>query len=139
MKTWIKEAVLKWESSETKLNPPASLAQLAEVERKLQFTFPEDFRQLYLTANGFEGLDWQEHMFSFWSLGRIIDELEDIQNKDIIGFCDFLLNSHIIAFSRTRLGIFKHYEFKGTEVTDYLTDTFENAVKMINAGSDEIY
>jgi len=74
-------------------------------------------------------------MFSFWSLNRIIEEFVESENKNIIGFCDFLIMSHVIGFKRNAVGIFNDYS------TDYepIALTFMEAIGMINSGSREIY
>src|ERR1700761_1498076 len=111
MERWIEEALDSWEMSQTKLNPPASILEIEKVEGFLQFKFPEDFKQLYTVINGFQDLDWQEHMFCFWSLDRIVDEFESSNDKNFIGFCDFLLASHMIGFVRNNDGVFKSYNY----------------------------
>ena len=114
MEKWIQDALLNWQSDKVKLNPAATIAEIEHVESVLNFAFPEDFKQLYLIVNGFDGLDWQEHMFTFWPLKMIVEEYDETENG-FIGFSDFLLktrtcdrlgkkNSHSVSqrYYRTR-------------------------------------
>lgn len=135
MEDWIKEAIAFWDECEVKMNPPATAADFEKAETILSFSFPDDFKALYAVVNGFDDYEWQEYMFSFWSLSRIIEEFVESENKNIIGFCDFLINSHVIGFKRNTVGIFNDYS------TDHepIALTFIEAIDMINSGSREIY
>jgi len=135
MEDWIKEAIAFWDECEVKMNPPATAADFEKAEAILSFSFPDDFKALYSVVNGFDGYESQEYMFSFWSLDRIIEEFVESENKNIIGFCDFLIMSHVIGFKRNTVGIFNDYSI------DYvpIALTFMDAIGMINSGSREIY
>lgn len=135
MEDWIKEAVAFWEECEVKINPPATAADFEKAETILSFSFPDDFKALYAVVNGFYGYEWQEYMFSFWSLDRIIEEFVESKNKNIIGFCDFLIMSHVIGFKRNMVGIFNDYSID----CEPIALTFMEAIGMINSGSREIY
>jgi hypothetical protein len=136
MGNWIQNVIGKWTAERVKLNPPVSIAELESTESILNFKFPNDFKEFYLQANGFYGLDWQEHMFTFWPLEMIVDEFKGSTNNNFIGFCDFLLASHYIGFNRNRPGIFKSYRIEDGE---QIADTFEEIVSLINSNSEIIY
>jgi len=136
MENWIEHLIAKWKSEGVKLNPPATIAEIENTEAVLKFKFPEDFKEFYLQVNGFGGLDWQEHMFTFWPLDMISEEFKTSTNKNFIGFSDFLLASHFIGFNREKLGIFKLFHNDDVEL---VADTFHIAVDMVNSGSDPIY
>jgi len=118
------------------LNPPASVAEIERVESVLDFKFPQDFKEVYLQANGFDDYEWQEHMFSFWSLSRIVEEMGYAADGDFIGFCDFLIMSHCIGFVRNEQGIFKNYFDLEKEK---IAETYQDVVHMINSSNNNIY
>ncbi|QKJ29303.1 SMI1/KNR4 family protein [Mucilaginibacter mali] len=137
MENWIQNVLSKWQSEGVKLNPPASGAEIENVETILNFKFPQDFKEFYLQANGFADLDWQEHMFTFWPLDMIVEEFEShYSDKDFIGFSDFLLASHMIGFSRKKPGIFKSYDSLDGEP---IAERFDVIIEMINSNNDRIY
>ena len=131
IRTWIDKATYAWYLGEVRLQKGATLDQIADCEKKLDFKFPQDFVELYLQINGFEDLDWNKHMFSLWSLKRIVTEYE---GGNFIGFCDFLINSHSIGFCRTDPRIYKNYDQKTP-----IAETFATAIEMINTSSDLVY
>lgn len=137
MDNWIQKVLTKWQTEGVKLNPPATIAGIERAEAVLNFKFPPDFKIFYLQANGFEGLDWQEHMFTLWPLEMIIEEYNDDTNKNFIGFCDFLLASHFIGFNKNRTGVFKSNVYP--EDGEFIAQTFEDVVGMINSNNDLIY
>jgi hypothetical protein len=141
MQNWIQEAISSWKKAKVKLNPPASLPEIKKTELMLNFIFPEDFKQLYLVVNGFEDCDWQQHMFSFWSLEKIIKEYNDSDSPNYVGFSDFLLCSNFIGFNTHRTGIFKKYSMQFSDLVDgeLIAKSFEEVVKMINSSNDLIY
>ncbi|MEN0053336.1 MAG: SMI1/KNR4 family protein [Mucilaginibacter sp.] len=137
MENWIEEVITKWQLEGVRLNPPAAISDIEEVESILDFRFPEDFKAFYSVINGFDGLDWQEHMFTFWPLKLIIEDFEAASDKSFIGFCDFLINSYSIGFVRNRDGIFKSYNY--IENKESIARSFEEVVDMINSNNDLIY
>lgn len=139
METWINEAISKWNLAKTKQNHGASIADIENAENILNFKFPADFKNLYLVVNGFQDLDWQEHMFYFWPIDRIIEEYAVSSDEDFIGFCDFLLASHFIGFKKSQSGIFKLYSTMKKAEDSPIANTFQSAVGMINSSSDLIY
>jgi hypothetical protein len=138
MGMWADEVILKWSNEDVKINIGASTKEIAEAESILDFIFPYDFKQLYIKMNGFLDLDWQEHMFYFWPLERIIEEFNDRSDKSFIGFCDFLLASSYIGFKKDEPGIFKSYSINDVEPIS-IAANFEEVVAMINTSSDLIY
>ena len=139
METWINEAISKWNLAKTKQNHGAGIADIENAENILNFKFPADFKKLYLVVNGFQDLDWQEHMFYFQPFDRIIEEYAESWDEDFIGFCDFLLASHFIGFKKSQSGIFKLYSTMKKAEDNPIADTFQDAVGMINSRSDLIY
>jgi len=131
---WTDQAIYSWTKSNTKLQPGLSVDLISEFETLLNFKFPQDFIDLYQKVNGFKDLDWNEHMFSFWPLDKIIVEYKIDNDNTYIGFCDFLINSYSIGFSKDSNKIFKHFDRQNP-----ICDTFKEAVFLINSGSGNIY
>jgi hypothetical protein len=137
MAAWVQELISKWEAEGVKINDGASLEEIKSTETILEFEFPDDFKEFYLQINGFKGLDWQEHMFYFWPLERIIEENDKL--SDFVSFCDFLLASHYIGFKRNRTEIFKMYSISNRAEDNPIAQTFEEVVNLINTNSHLIY
>ncbi|MCW3075366.1 MAG: hypothetical protein JWP69_2435 [Flaviaesturariibacter sp.] len=136
IKKWAKSIVTLWRSQDIKIEKGASMQLLSKAEAYLEISFPEPFKTLYMEANGFKDMDWNEHMFSFWSVERIIEEYDYKRHPNFVGFCDFLINSHWIGFVKNESGIYKRYDFEGPE---RIADNFEDAVDLINTSADVIY
>ena len=134
MGIWTEKVIEDWQANRTKLHPGLTLSEILSAEQILQFKFPPDFIELYQKVNGFRDLDWNEHMFSFWPLEKIIDEYKADDDKDFIGFCDFLINSHSIGFSKDDFAIYKSYDRQQP-----IAATFKEAIVMINKSSGAIY
>ena len=66
--SWTDQAIFIWTSKGIKLQVGISNDKISDFEKLLGFKFPQDFIDLYSKANGFEDFDWNEHMFSLWSL-----------------------------------------------------------------------
>jgi hypothetical protein len=139
MNEWVQTVVSKWKTEGVKINDGASLTDIEALESALDFKFPYDFKDFYLAINGFKDLDWQEHMFYFWPLERILEEFNESLDKNVVGFCDFLIASHYIGFMKNRVGIFKLYSTWHNAEEKPIAQTFEEVVAMINSSSDLIY
>ncbi len=132
--SWTDEAIAIWKANKTKLQDGISINKISEFEKLLEFKFPADFIDLYQKVNGFEDCDWNEHMFSLWSLERILKEYQEDDNENYIGFCDYLISSHSIGFFKADKLIYKSYE-----QIEPIANTFEKAIKLINSNSDLVY
>jgi len=136
MENWIQDVISKWKAENVELNPPATTEEIDATEAALNFKFPEDFKEFYLQANGFNDYEWQEHMFSFWSLSRIVEEFQEWTTGEFIGFCDFLIMSHCIGFVKNQQGFFKNY---GKLENERIAETYKDVVEMINSNNRDIY
>jgi hypothetical protein len=139
MDTWVDTVVSKWKTEGVKLNAAASLSSIESTETILDFKFPDDFKEFYLQINGFLDLDWQEHMFHFWPLEKIVGEFDESSDESFIGFCDFFLSCHYIGFMKNQPGIFKRYSIIKYPEHNPLALSFKEVVNMINSSSDLIY
>lgn len=131
---WADAVVNFCASEKVKLRPGASLETIIALEKALDFHFPEDFVALYMRANGFEGRDWNQGMFSFWPLERIQKEYIRDGSGTYIAFCDYLINSHTIGFFKEDAGVFKDYN-----QIEPVACCFRDAVNLINANAVCIY
>jgi len=132
MASWVDQAISIWIRNQIKLNSGASLDKIFEVERLLDFKFSQDFIELYGKANGFVDFDWNEHMFSLWSLERIVKEYQEDDDDNYIGFCDYLINSHTIGFYKSDRRIYKYYDAPGM-----IAESFEEFISLLNS-NDEV-
>jgi SMI1 / KNR4 family (SUKH-1) len=132
--SWAEQAIDIWASKGIKLQNGISCEKISDFEKLLDFKFPQDFIELYSKANGFEDFDWNENMFSLWSLERILKEYQEGGDTNYIGFCDYLINSHSIGFFKTDNGIFKSYD-----PNQPIGNTFKEGIELINSNSDLIY
>ena len=135
----ITEIIETWKNSEINLNEGAELTQINQLEKQIEYKFPEAFINFYTKINGFKDSDWNEHMFSMFSLERIKEEYETSENKDFIPFCDYLINCHQIGFSKKRDGVYINYENILGDFNDKVADNFELSLIEILKNSDKIY
>jgi len=141
----ISEIVQQWKVEKIQLNPPATLDVIKRTEESVNYTFPPDFKKLYLIADGFKDWACRPNMFSLWPLQRITDEyLEELSRsrstylnelaKNFVGFCDYLINSRQIGFFKNSIGVYKSYdEFNP------IAQSFSEALQLINKDANSIY
>jgi len=132
----IEEILTQWANEKISRNPGVPSNSIIELENIIGFKFPEEFKELYSQVNGFADNDWRENMFSVWPLERIAEEYSCSEDKNFIGFADFLINSHNIGFLKTQAGVFKTYS-----INEYflISNSFISSIKLINANADLIY
>ena len=137
MENWVQGVISKWKSEDIKLNPPATIVEIENTEAVLNFTFPADFKEFYLQANGFNEWDMLDNSYiSLWPLDRIIEEYNKWGGPEFIGVCDFLINSHAIGFVKNQSGVFKSYNYLENNA---IAETYQEAIRMINSGAGAIY
>ena len=132
---WVQVTRSLWLKRDLKLEPGASIADIESTELELDFHFPADMKDLYQVVNGFKDWDMDvDSMISIWPMERIRDEYHAGSDKNFIGFCDFLINSHSIGFFKDQNGVFKCYD-----AFNPISETFVQAIDLINTGSELIY
>jgi len=136
MEDWVRSAIDQWKQQVVKLNPPAIISSIEEVELALNFEFSKDFKQLYLNVDGFADLYWLPNMFTIRPLQLILDDYSN-ENNEFIGFADFLLNSHEIGFLKGKDGVFKNYGKYGDIVM--IAQKVKEVIELINADDRIIY
>ncbi len=134
MDDWAASIFSFWQRTNIKLEKGASKNEIAATEKVVGIRFPMAFVELYSLANGFTDSEMNEHMISIWPLSRIKDEYADSDDKNFVGFCDYLTSSHHIGFSKDTMYIFKDKD----EFTP-MASTFEEAIELVSTGSDMIY
>jgi hypothetical protein len=127
-KDWIEQAVEDWRKSNTKLQQGLSTNEILDIQHLLAFKFPQDFTDFYEKINGFEDLDWNEHMFSIWSLDRILKECHEQGSETFIPFSDFLIDSYRIGFAKKDKKIYKDYD-----LSEPIAHSFKEAIMLINS------
>jgi len=134
MDNWAETAIQQWKAEGIELNPGISAEELNRTEKMLDFVFPYQFKELYIKVNGFHNNDWRVNMFSLWPVERIIEEYNFRTDKNFIGFSDYLINMHQIGFTKNKEGI-----YKCMDNPEFITDTFEQGIHLINIDSELIY
>jgi SMI1 / KNR4 family (SUKH-1) len=138
-----------WSGSEVRLGGPASLHDLAELEKKYAVRLPFDIRDYYLTANGFvPPLDQDKNGFSFWPLRkvRLVAEFEDAQwssdeTKNCLLFADYLSLSWGYVFqlsavtTKTPIGIVG----TATQHPKWIADNFGEFVDLYISDDPRLY
>ncbi len=132
--SWADQAIDSWISKGIKLQNGISIDKISDFEILLDFKFPQDFIELYSKANGFDDFDWNENMFSLWSLDRILNEYQEDGDSNYIGFCDFLINSHSIGFYKSDQRIYKYYN-----EPESIAGNFQDFVFLLNSNDDLLY
>ena len=131
---WALGVISHWIGNKIKLEDGATLSEVEKTEALIGISFPKSFIELYTKANGFADWDMNRNMISVWPLKRIVEEYSKNMDKNFVGFCDYLINSHCIGFLKTSTGIFKDYdEFNP------IASTFEQGIELLNGDSDLIY
>jgi hypothetical protein len=130
--SWVKETSTLWIKRGIKILPGATIAIIESTEADLGFRFPSDMKDLYRVVNGFKDCDMDvSSMISIWPMERIREEYIASNDKNFIGFCDWLIFSHSIGFFKGRMGIFKCYD-----ELNAIAETFRQVIDMINNDSE---
>jgi hypothetical protein len=117
------------------LNSGASLQQIEELEREINFQLPDEFKQLYKELNGFKDRDWTENMFELLPLSRIKDEYEYKGNdENFIPIFDYLIASHHIGYVKGERGFYNSYNYEEPICTNFM-----ELIELINTDSEKLY
>ncbi|EHQ29459.1 SMI1/KNR4 family protein [Mucilaginibacter paludis] len=139
MEAWIQNAVVQWKEEHLDLNPGASIIDIEKAENHIKYKFPDDFKQLYLTINGFVDYEWRSNLFSIWSLDRIVKEFDGLNGDGFISFCDYSICVFCLGFKKDKSGVYRSYlSFQNGE-NDFVTTTFKEAIGLINSDSELLY
>jgi hypothetical protein len=132
---WISEVRSLWLKRNIKLASGASRADIEFTELEVGFQFPADMKELYLAVDGFRDWDMDPpSMISIWPMERIREQYNTNPDKNFVGFCDYLINSHHIGFLKDSAGIYKCYdEFNP------IAKSFQEVIGLINADAHIIF
>lgn len=133
IEAWVKATKKEWLSKLINLEPGTQQGTIDETEAVIGFKFPMEMRALYLVVNGFKDCAWTKGMISLWPMARIQEEYHLCRDKNFVGFCDYLINSHAVGFFKDKSGIYKSYdEFNP------VTQCFIQAIELINKDADDL-
>lgn len=132
----IDELIQGWRHTDLKLNEPATADLISDTQKKIEYTFPDDFLIFYKKLNGFKDWNVIGEMFCIWTLERITEEYEKSEDKNFIPFCDYLIDSHRIGYLKDEFGIYKDYY---DQKMHKIADTFEDTIRLILADSELLY
>lgn len=108
------------------------------LQNVLSIKFPDDFRDLYSIVDGFSDYEWRDNFFFIWSLKKIIEEF-DVSDNGFIGFCDYSLHVFELGFHQNKPGIYRHYPSLPNVEDEYLINSFQKVIKLINLDSKLLY
>ena len=134
--SWTDEAIAAWTPQDITLQAGVSLEKIQDFERLLGFKFPQDFIELYSRMNGFKEFDWNENMFSLWSLERILKEFQEDGDTGYIGLCDLCIMCYTIGFHKSDGRIYKYHNDL-EEVP--IADNFKDFIVLLNTNDDLLY
>jgi len=138
MVAWVQKAITQWQEEGIELNQGASTADIEKAEDQIEFIFPNDFKELYLYANGFSDYEWRNNLFSIWSLERIISEYNDSFNG-FVGFCDYSICVFSLGFDKNKSGIYRHYFELQREDIGFVSISFEKTIDLLSSDSKLLY
>ncbi len=82
--TWIDNVIKEWTGKCIKIQKGASLELISAIEQMIEFIFPEQVQKFYLRVNGFNDWEYNENLFSIWSLERILKEHDESNDKTFV-------------------------------------------------------
>ena len=133
----IEEIIEFWKNSTVELNEGVDLKEIEALEKAVDYVFPPSFKTFYLNVNGFKDWDYDDNMFSIFSIETIKEEYSD-KFKIFVPFCDYLINSYQIGFSKKDNCIYIDFDIEGDNASK-VADTFEQSlIEIINA-TDKVY
>ncbi len=111
------------------INPPANLPDIAEFERQIGFSLPNDFREFYLTCNGF---GCNEDIFNVVPLHEIREHQQDYGN-DWFYFSEYMIYCDMWGLRLTSTG---QYEiFNGSYPSKTMTSSLAEFLQRFLKGN----
>jgi hypothetical protein len=130
---WILATIQQWTVENIELNSPATTELFEEAEQILNFSFPDDFKQLYSVADGFRENELRDNMISMWPISRILKEYGN-GDRSFIGFSDYLFNCWAFGFVKGKEGVYRNVDSQFR-----ICDSFKDCIKLINEDSPLLY
>lgn len=108
-------------------NPPATLSSIIDFEKKIGFSLPLDFKEFYLTCNGFE---CEEDIFNMIPLHNIMRYQEDYGDNWFY-FAEYMHFSDIWGLRRSTSGEFEIFNgsYSDKTMTSSLTEFLQRFLK----------
>lgn len=103
IKILIKLIQEKHHQSGIEINPPATFSDITEFENEIGFALPSDFREFYLTCNGF---GCNEDIFNMIPLQNIRKYPQNF-GKNWFHFSEYMIYSEMWGLRRTSEGKFE--------------------------------
>jgi len=109
------------------INPSATFSEIAEFENKIGFSLPTDFREFYLTCNGF---GCNEDMFNMVFLADIRTYQQDYEYKWFY-FSEYMNYSDMWGLRRSETGQFEIFNgsYPEKSMTSSLTEFLQRFLK----------
>lgn len=119
----------KHQNNGVEINPPAKLSDIHNFEKKIGFALPIDFREFYLTCNGFY---CNEDLFNMVSLQNIIQYQQNFGNNWFY-FSEYMIYSDMWGLRITPTG---QYEiFNGLYPTKTITSSLAEFIQRFINGN----
>lgn len=109
------------------VNPPATLSEIADFERQIGFSLPNDFREFYLTCNGF---GCNEDIFNILPLQEIMLYQQDYGDNWFY-FSEYMIYSDTWGLRRKTTGQFEIFNgsYPDKTMTSSLTEFLQIFLK----------
>jgi len=103
MKELVALIMNKHQDNGIEVNPPATITDIANFESQIGFELPNDFREFYLTCNGF---GCNEDIFNIIPLQDIIQHQQDY-GENWFYFAEYMIYSDMWGIRRATTGQFE--------------------------------
>jgi hypothetical protein len=113
--TAIEQAIEKWKLEKIALHSPLEESVVMATLSALGRPYSRDVLALYTATGGMKDCNSDSHLWSLWSLERVISETSRYTRPYIL-FADFLINSHFYCFKYEN-------EERSSVAVDYLDGT----------------
>ncbi|MCB0396259.1 MAG: SMI1/KNR4 family protein [Flavobacteriales bacterium] len=109
------------------VNPPAEISDIAEFEKNTNFVLPADFREFYLTCNGFE---CTEDLFNMIPINTTRQPSRDFGNNWFY-FAEYMINSDMWGLRHTTNGNYEIFNgsFPEIAMTSSLSEFLQRFLK----------
>lgn len=127
MKDLVALIVNKYRNDEIDVKAPSTLSDIADFERQIGFSLPTDFREFYLTCNGF---GCNEDIFNMVPL-QDIRKYEQDYGDNWFYFSEYMIYSDMWGLRRTPTGQFEIFNgsYPDKTMTYSLTEFLQRFLK----------
>lgn len=123
----LKKVEEHWRQEGLTLGKRLSEDEIIDAFANFGILFSSDVIEVYSTLNGFDEDEMDSECLSFWTLEKILKEIEP--NSEYVYFADFLIDSHHYAFKfkdAEHSTVHVHYsEKERTKIADSFDEFFE--------------